>query len=72
VKTVPESKELEDALTVAEAAKLLRLHPVWLRRRIAQGGFPGAIRIGKLWRIPRSAYEAVLKNGLAGGAEVAA
>lgn len=54
----------EDVMTVVELAKLLKVHPVWLRRRIAQGGFPGVIRIGKLWRIPRSAYEAVLKNGL--------
>ena len=62
----------EQTLTIYEVAKLLQLHPVYLRRHLAHGRFPGAIRIGKVWRIPLSAYKAVLKNGLAGEVEVAA
>ena len=54
----------EDVLTIEDTAQLLRLNTVYLRRRVSSGGFPGAIRIGRVWRIPRSAYEAVLKNGL--------
>mgnify|MGYP000140150006 CR=1 FL=1 len=57
-------KGLQDVITVDDMAQLLKLNTVALRRRVSNGGLPGAIRIGRVWRIPRSVYEAVLKNGL--------
>ena len=48
-------------LTVREAAQRLRLHPDTIRRMIARGALPGAVKLGgpgvgrKEWRIPTEA-----------------
>lgn len=39
-------------LTVKEMASRLRISNDSVIRRCRDGGFPGAIQIGKLWRIP--------------------
>jgi excisionase family DNA binding protein len=46
--------EFEPLLDVAEAAKLLRIHPKTLRTKARQGKIP-AKQIGKLWRFRASA-----------------
>jgi excisionase family DNA binding protein len=38
-------------LSVPETAKILRCHPVTVRRQIAAGALP-AIRVGRAWRVP--------------------
>ena len=38
-------------LSVPETAKILRCHPVTVRRAIASGSLP-AIRVGRAWRVP--------------------
>jgi len=46
-------------LTVAEAAKLLRIHPESIRRAVRENKIPGARRVpgGRLIRIPISYIE---------------
>jgi excisionase family DNA binding protein len=46
--------EFEPLLDVAEAAKLLRIHPKTLRTKARHGEIP-AKQIGKLWRFRASA-----------------
>lgn len=41
-------------LTVNEASKILRCHPATVRIACEQGEIPGAIRVGRMWRIPSS------------------
>jgi DNA polymerase III sliding clamp (beta) subunit (PCNA family) len=44
-------------LTIAEASKLLGVS-VWLGRRLARGGtFPGAFRVGGVYRVHRATFE---------------
>jgi excisionase family DNA binding protein len=45
---------LESLLDVAEAAKLLRIHPKTLRNKARQGIIPG-VQVGRLWRFRASA-----------------
>lgn len=42
-----------DLLTVAEAAAILRLHPVTVQRLLRRGELPG-VRVGRQWRIRRT------------------
>lgn len=44
-------------LTVGEAAAYLRTHPLTIHRLLRKGAFPGALRIGRVWRIPQSVLE---------------
>lgn len=44
-------------LTLAEAAKFLRVHPITLYGMLRTGRLPGAFRIGQLWRINREDLE---------------
>jgi excisionase family DNA binding protein len=47
-----ETAEIEDILDVAEAAALLRIHPVTVRLQAAVGAIPGR-QIGNRWRFSR-------------------
>jgi excisionase family DNA binding protein len=49
-------------LTVAEAAKILRLSPGRTREACRAGRIP-AVQIGAQWRVPRSRLEALLAGG---------
>ncbi len=44
----------ESLLDVAEAAKLLRIHPKTLRSKARRGIIPG-VQVGRLWRFRASA-----------------
>ena len=44
----------ESLLNVAEAARLLRIHPKTLRRKARRGIIPG-VQVGRLWRFRASA-----------------
>jgi excisionase family DNA binding protein len=44
----------ESLLDVAEAAKLLRIHPKTLRKKARRGIIPG-VQVGRLWRFRASA-----------------
>jgi len=41
-------------LTVNEASEVLRCHPVTVRVACEKGEIPGAVRVGRMWRIPAS------------------
>ena len=45
--------EFESLLDVAEAARLLRIHPKTLRNRARRGVIPG-VQVGRLWRFRAS------------------
>jgi excisionase family DNA binding protein len=51
-------------LTINEVAELLGVHHGTVRRLIAKGRLP-AVRVGRLWRVPSSALEALEKAALA-------
>jgi excisionase family DNA binding protein len=48
-----DSKVLEDALTVAELAVMLKLHPITVRLKASSGEIPGR-KIGNRWRFSRT------------------
>jgi excisionase family DNA binding protein len=50
-----------DVLTLAEAAALLRVHPVTLRKRAAAWGVPYR-RLGSEWRFSRAVLTAWLQR----------
>lgn len=50
---------MEDLLTLAEAAEALRVSQATVRRLI-DGGELRAVRVGRLWRVPKAALEAYL------------
>ena len=52
---------LPETLTVDEVAAVLRISVQAVRRLLRRGELPG-VRVGKLWRIPRSALEAFLSG----------
>ena len=47
---------MEDLLTLAEAAEALRVSQATVRRLIERGELR-AVRVGRLWRVPRAAVE---------------
>lgn len=49
--------------TVEEVAELLNVKTVLLRRWLREGRFSGAIKAGRLWRIPEEAYNSFLARG---------
>ena len=46
--------DFESLLNVAEAARLLRIHPKTLRNKARRGVIPG-VQVGRLWRFRASA-----------------
>lgn len=54
------------ALTVEEFARAMSLNPVFTRRMFTRGLIPGAIRIGRVWRLPAHAFDRILETGLPG------
>ncbi len=56
-----ESNAVADVLTVAEAAALLRIHPVTLRKRAVEWGVPHK-RLGTEWRFSREVLTAWMKE----------
>ncbi len=52
---------LPETLTVEEVAIVLRVSVQAVRRLLRKGEIPG-IRVGKFWRVPRSALEAFLSG----------
>lgn len=64
-RTVPHVSDIQqipDLMTVAEAAKALRLNPRTVERGCARGQFP-AVKVGRRWRI-RSADLAAFLHGV--------
>ncbi|WP_158785742.1 helix-turn-helix domain-containing protein [Granulicella sp. L46] len=53
--------ETNDVLTLAEAAALLRVHPVTLRKRAAAWGVPHR-RLGAEWRFSRAVLTAWMQE----------
>jgi excisionase family DNA binding protein len=58
-----------DVLTLAEAAKFLRLPPKTVERLVAEQGLPGR-KVGKEWRFLRAAIERWLEPAKARGGSV--
>lgn len=48
-----------EVLTVDEAAARFRVHPRTVRRLCNRGELPGAFRVGRQWRIPSAAADAL-------------
>lgn len=44
---------MPDYLTIAQAAKLKKLKPSWVRKMAQDGRIAGATRFGKSWMIPK-------------------
>jgi excisionase family DNA binding protein len=61
---IVDDSEFEPLLDVAEAARLLRIHPKTLRVKAAHGIIPG-IQIGRVWRFRASTLNRWLE-GIAG------
>ncbi len=55
-----------ELLTTREVARLLRLSPETIRRLVINGGLQG-IRIGRSYRIPKSAVDRMLRQGSGDG-----
>lgn len=49
--------------TVAEAAKLLRVHRITLYRMLKAGKVPGAFKIGRVWRVDLPELERFFRPG---------
>jgi excisionase family DNA binding protein len=56
---------MDEFLTVADVAELLRLNPQTVRNWIDQGSLP-ALRIGRRVRIRREDFQALLDHGYTG------
>jgi len=52
---MPDAKET--ILTVREAAKYLRIHPITLYRLLEKDKVPGAFKIGNQWRLKKERIE---------------
>jgi excisionase family DNA binding protein len=59
------ANEQNDVLTLNEAAAILRVHPVTLRRRAVAWGVPHR-RLGVEWRFSREVLAAWMRDGDAG------
>lgn len=53
----------EPYASVNQVAALLQLHPYTVRRMIERGQLPGSFKMGKSWRIPSAAIEALERGG---------
>lgn len=54
--------EPSEYLTTVQAADLLKLSSERVRQLAAQGRFPGAFLVGKVWAIPAAAVEGFVPN----------
>lgn len=54
----------QDFLTATEAAGELGVSDQTVLNWRSRGAFPGATRLGKIWRIPRAEVERVKREGL--------
>ena len=52
----PMNATIEPLIDAAEAARILRLHPVTVREMAARGSIPG-LKIGKAWRFRASSLD---------------
>lgn len=53
-------------LDVVEAAELLNVHPETLRSWLREPGrIEGAVKLGRVWRIPRSVIDRLVREGVA-------
>lgn len=48
------STAVEQHFSPGDVAKCLGVHPETVLRRVRSGGFPRAIFLGRMWRIPAS------------------
>ena len=62
-KTSTPSSDLDDVLTLEEAAGYLKCHPVTLKRRAAILHIPHK-RLGSLWRFYRPTLEAWMRDDM--------
>lgn len=53
--------DIQASLTIVEAAKILQMHPVTVRRHMRAGKLPGR-KIGGEWRISRDVLEQFLRG----------
>lgn len=56
-----------EILTLAQVAKLLRLHRSTVYRMVKQGDIP-SVKVGRVWRFSKDALETWLKGGTGRGA----
>jgi len=61
-------EELEELLLPAEVARILRVTVRTVERYCARGKLR-AVKVGRLWRIPRSSLEEFLKTEAEGNAK---
>jgi excisionase family DNA binding protein len=61
-------EELTELLLPAEVARILRVTVRTVERYCAQGKLR-AVKVGRLWRIPRSSLEELLKTEAEGNAK---
>lgn len=62
---------MDELLTTDEVAKRLKIHVITLRNWINDGRFPGAVKVGRHWRIPERHYRTFLKSPTGARREVA-
>lgn len=53
---------VEKMYSVEEAAAIIGIHPVTLRKWLPLGKVRG-VKVGRVWRIPESALEEIAKSG---------
>lgn len=53
---------VEKMYSVEEAAAIIGIHPVTLRKWLPLGKVRG-VKVGRVWRIPESALEEMAKSG---------
>lgn len=51
-------------VTVEQVAEVLRMHPVYVRRLFTGGRIPGAVRFGRVWRLPADKLAELVRTGL--------
>jgi excisionase family DNA binding protein len=54
--------EKERYLSTTQVAKKLNLSPKTIERKLRAGWFFGAVRFGRLWRVPETAIDAWLER----------
>lgn len=57
------NEEWPELLTVADAAKYLRVHRSTVYRLLKDKSLPGAFRVGSDWRVRRDTLLDALRNG---------